>query len=97
MLNLRPLDKKRHLDKKRKEVKLTKETYVPTETTEAPKKTIKHKKMYFKTLEQIALSSPRKKEDTKEGAAMKNLKKVLAGNYFEQKRKMGGSIDVRDV
>lgn len=54
--------------------------------------------MYFKTLEQIALSSPRKAEEfKKEGAALKSLRKVIASNYFEQKRKMGGSIDVRDV
>ena len=92
-MNLRPLDKKRHMTNIVKETNKTDNDFVnPNEST-----TRKHKKLYFKTLEQITLSSPRKPGEKNEGTALKSLKKALASNIFEKKRKMGGSIDMKDT
>ena len=44
----------------------------------------------------MVLSAPREKHELQEGKALKDMKAALQHGYYEQKRKMGGTIDIKD-
>ena len=44
----------------------------------------------------MILSAPRTQAELKDTLAVKNMKAALQHNVYEQKRKMGGTIDIKD-
>lgn len=95
---MRPLDKDKFVKPLRESKFRTKKKsvqYINTTEEEVDTSPTRNR-TYFKTLEQMVLSAPREKHELQEGKALKDMKAALQHGYYEQKRKMGGTIDIKD-